>query len=51
MCTTLKWVSKYDFIFGNEEFFFQKSPSFGLTIIDPKESEFDQKGSKNASTL
>jgi hypothetical protein len=20
MCTTLKWVSKYDFIFGNEEF-------------------------------
>jgi hypothetical protein len=23
-CTTLKWVSKYDFIFGNEEFFFLK---------------------------
>jgi hypothetical protein len=23
-CTTLKWVSKYDFIFANEEFFFSK---------------------------
>jgi len=24
MCTTLKWVSKYNFIFANEEFFFSK---------------------------
>jgi hypothetical protein len=23
-CTTLKWVSKYDFIFANEEFYFSK---------------------------
>jgi hypothetical protein len=23
-CTTFKWVSKYDFIFANEEFFFSK---------------------------
>ena len=23
-CTTLKWVSKYDFIFSNEEIFFSK---------------------------
>ena len=24
MCTTLKWVSKYDFIFANEELFLSK---------------------------
>jgi hypothetical protein len=24
MCTNLKWVSKYDFIFANEEFCFSK---------------------------
>jgi hypothetical protein len=26
MCRSLKWVSKYDFIVGNKEFFFSKIP-------------------------
>ena len=43
-CTTLKWVSKYDFIFANKEFFFskitlylsfQKSLSFGVNHNQP----------------
>ena len=36
-CTTLKWVSKYDFIFANEDFFlFKNHLHSGLTRINPK---------------
>jgi hypothetical protein len=52
MCATLKWVSKYDFIFGNEGFVFSK-----ITFIrgSPKSTlkryEFDRNVPKNASKL
>jgi hypothetical protein len=52
MCKNLKWVSKYDFIFGNEEFVFSKISFIrGLPNSTLKRYEFDRNGPKNASML
>jgi hypothetical protein len=49
-CATLKWVSKYDFIFANEEFFFKKINFIrGQSEKTLKRYEFDRNGPKNVS--